>query len=129
MQAFTLPAGCRMRFTATAEPASQHRHRWALSLFDGAGGPDDGDAGLRFGSQIGGGENQRIETAERDVDRLCKLTATHQTVRGWEPDLAEVLLDTPDALTIAFHRPAAGGGATKTEECVLAFQFSPAIDA
>ena len=62
-----------MRFTATAEPASQHRHRWALSLFDGAGGPDDGDAGLRFGSQIGGGENQRIETAERDVDRLCKL--------------------------------------------------------
>ena len=129
MQAFTLPAGCRMRLAASAAPASHHRHRWSLEVFAGGGSPNATDARLTYGSQIGQGENQRIETPEQDVDRLCKVFASHQTERGWETDVAEVMLDTPDHLTIAFRRPVAGGATNKTEECVLDFQFSPALKA
>lgn len=127
MRSFTLPAGARLRFTATAEPASRHLHRWGVEFSGAAGAPNTIAGQQVYGSEIGRGEDQRIDVPEQAMDRLCQVWASHHTTRGWEPDVAHVTVDTPDDLAIAFRRASDPTGMDGVEECVMTFQFSPAL--
>jgi hypothetical protein len=126
MTTFTLPAGCRMRITASMEPTPADRHRWSMALYPAESGPD-AEPRANYGSRIGRGETHRIDAAACVSDSRCEIRSTHETDQGWAPDVAEVTLDTPDDLSISFHRPASGEAADDLQGCVLAIQFSPAV--
>lgn len=126
MTTFTLPSGCNMRITASMEAEPAERHRWSIALYS----LDSGvlaEAQANYGSRIGRGETQRIDAAPHASSRRCEIGSTHETREGWEPDVAEVTLDTPDDLSISFRRPSPNGGDRDPHGCVLAIQFSPSI--
>lgn len=128
MMTFTLPAGCRMRITASMASKADGRHRWTLDLFEN-GAPPDTEPRARYGSRIKRGETQRIDAAPVKVDCLCRLLSSHETSEGWEADIPKVTLDTPNDLSISFGRPAAAEAYDTDQDCVLAFEFSPATRA
>ncbi len=129
MKSFILPAGSRIRFSATASADCTHLHRWHVELSPAAD-EEPAHADIQsYVSQIGRGEDQRIEVVEQRIARKCLVWASHRTSRGWEPDVAQVVADTPDALTIAFVRPEDVGGFDATSECMMTFHFSHALAA
>lgn len=133
MTTFTLPAGCRMRITASMEAKPADRHRWSMAVYPAEGGPM-AESRANYGSRVARGETHRIDAAACPTDSRCEIVSTHETEAGWAPDIAEVTLDTPDDLSISFHRPVAAdadgeAGAEDLQVCVLDIQFSPAIRA
>jgi hypothetical protein len=126
MTTFTLPAGCSMRMTASMEPTDTVKHRWGMALYLAEGGPA-AEPQASYGSRIGRGETQRIDAAPHASSRRCEIQSAHEAGQGWEPDLAEVTLDTPDDLSISFHHPSAGEAKSERQACVFAIHFSPAI--
>ncbi len=128
MPDFTLPAGCRMRITASMEKRANDRHRWSVALF-AVGGGADADPRANYGARIVGGQTQKLDTPAIQTDCVCHVVSAHETDGGWEADMAEITLDTPDDVTMIFRRPIPEGGSNSVEECVIAFQFSPALRA
>ncbi len=123
MRTFALPAGCKMRITASMEKTPLVRHRWSVALFAAGGLVGSADPCASYGSRIGGGETQRIDAAAVKTDCICEVASTHEAGDGWEADLEHVTIDAPDALAIRFHAPA--NDARAAEDCLLTFEFSP----
>ena len=120
-----LPAGCRMRITASmknGQRSSSLEHRAA---------PSAGRTPTRAPTRRphrGRPDPGKLDTpATRPT--ACAVVSAHETDGGWEADIAEIRLDTPDDVTMIFRRPIPEGGSNAVEECVLAFQFSPALRA
>lgn len=128
MTTFTLPAGCTMWITASMEATPAARHRWSMALYPVESGPA-AEPQANYGSRIGRGETHRIDAASHATSRRCEILSTHETDEGWEPDVAEVTIDTPDDLSISFQRPSAGDVAGVPQACVIAIQFNPAVRA
>jgi len=108
------------------EADAANRHRWSMALYPLDGGPT-AEPQANYGSRIGRGETQRIDAAPHASNRRCEILSTHETSQGWEPDVAEVVVDSPDDLAIQFHGPSLTDAVAAPQPCVIALQFSPAL--
>lgn len=102
-----LPAGSRVRLTATAQVGTGPR-RWDVRLR--TVGEDSSAPRLSFGSFIGERNlDQRIDIPPQDVDCRVEILSRHAAAGGWEDDSCTVQEDTPNEPQLAF-REAAGPG-------------------
>jgi hypothetical protein len=128
MSTFALPAGCRMYITASMERDAGARHSWTVRLLE-AGTGADAEPRASYGSRIARDESQRIDAPAVKADCVCEVLSTHEADGGWAPDIGVVSVRTPDDLSIRFQQPTRAGDPETVSECVLSFQFSPAIPA
>ncbi len=121
MPDFNLPAGCRMRFSASMEKEAGARHRWSVILVL----PDDAEGAhprAQYGARITSGETQRLDAAAITVDSVCRVESMVELDGGWQADVAKVTLATSSDVTMVFSR---SGAADTPEKCVLAFELIP----
>ena len=124
MPDFNLPAGCRMRFTASMEKHAHERHRWSVTLHTSGDGPG-ADPRAQYGSQIARGETQRIDAPAIASDCICRVEAMTETESGWQADIASVTVATTSDVTMEFCHPGHVGASDGAEKFVLAFELSP----
>ena len=122
MHAFYLPAGCRMKITASMEEPAVSRHRLTVGIFT-VGNTEEPRA--TYGSRIGAGETQRIDAPPLKVASICRVASEHEVGRNWDSDACEVLADRPADVALRFGRSAADSAVDAADACVLGFEFSP----
>jgi hypothetical protein len=121
MPDFNLPSGCRMRFSASMEKEAVARHRWSVALSHSDDAPGS-DPRAQYGALIKSGETQRLDPPAIAADCICRVAAMVEADGGWSADLGEVIVATPNDVTMVFSRPGESG---TLEKCVLAFELIP----
>jgi hypothetical protein len=122
MHDFVLPAGSRVRMSASAGSRTPPVHKWNLDIFgDSPLGAAQGPR-LSYGSRIGGSDaEQRLDIPEQDVDCRFQVRTFHETGADWSPSPAHIVVDTPERLAIRFGEH--GSANPDVDSCVLDFHF------
>lgn len=104
MHSLDMPAGSRVRLTATAR-ADVASHRWEVRVY--AAGAASASPRLTYGSRIGGRDReQRIDIPAQEVDCQIEVEARHATAAGgWADDKLALLNDSPGRLDLGFSDP------------------------
>jgi hypothetical protein len=124
MHSLDLPAGLRIRLTATARPGTD-LHRWDVRLLAAGELEAGGSPRLAYGSRIGVRDlDQRIEIPPLDVGCRLEIRSRHAGRAGWQDDRCIVQEDTPNELRIGFCDAARLGALP--DDVLLSFAFGPA---
>lgn len=117
MHSVDLPAGARMRLTATACPGTG-LHHWDVRILTAT---DEGAIPrLTYGSHIGERDlDQRIDIPPQDVDCRIEIWSRHAAPSGWEDDRCAIQDDTPEELRVGFWDAAKPG--SKPDDVILSF--------
>jgi hypothetical protein len=124
MYEFALPAGCRLKITASMESSSIIRRRWTVAIFAAV---DPHEPRAHYGSRIGPGETRRIDAAPLKTASVCQVASQHEVGGEWKGDTDEVVADASTDLAVRFRTRVGGGDRAEHDEaCLLSFEFSPA---
>lgn len=117
MHSWDLPAGSRVRLTATAR-ADTGLHCWEVRLITAGAGSDAPRA--IFGSHIGEDDlDQRVDIPSQDADCRVEARASHAEDGVWIDGQCTRQSDTPDELRLAFCNPARSGA--QQDDVLLSF--------
>lgn len=124
MHSLDLPAGSRIRLTATARPGTD-LHRWDVRLVAAGELEAGGSPRLAYGSRIGVRDlDQRIDIPPQDVGCRLEIRSRHAGCEGgWQDDRCTVQDDTPSELRIGFCDAARPGALP--DDVLLSFAFVP----
>jgi hypothetical protein len=122
MYEFSLPAGCRLKITASMENASMVRHRWTVSIFALS---DLHEPKAHYGSRISPGQIQRIDAAPLKTACVCRVASQHEVGRDWASDIDELIAEAPADLAVRFRMDDAQEHQEDAETCLLSFEFNP----
>jgi hypothetical protein len=123
MHSLDLPAGSRIRLTATARPGT-NLHCWDIRILAAGQLEAGGSPRLAYGSRIGGLDlDQRIDIPPQDVGCRLEIRSRHAGREGWEDDRCTVQDDTPNELRIGFCDAAKPGALP--DDVLLSFAFVP----